>query len=507
MSSLKLTTIFIQIIIAALIIQQTIADTDWMQSCGKCRCKWNSGKKYADCRNVSYHEIPDNLSSDMQVLDFSFNTIAELRRDDFIKSNLENLHKLYLKNCTLEAIDKNALHGLAILIELDLSNNFLVELQPGTFSDLVKLRTLLLNNNEIKVLEDRIFENLKFLHKIELKENHIVSIGQNSFVNLPAITQISLEWNRLNILRKESFQNLDKLTSLSIGSNPWNCTCELRQFRDFIIDKNLYTQPDCNEPKNLKGKLWSDLKSDDFACKPRILLQRTGTIEASSDNVTLTCRIKGWPTPKVTWIYNKRPVNEYDKRVIIRDSVERNTRETSEVFTSDLTIFNVKNADKGAYTCLAKNNGGTDEAILMLTVPGATIEKGTISEHSSNFLLIIIIVIVSLFIILMITVAILCCYCKKVRKYNKNGSISENGLVSIKMDKSHQDSMLEGGSVIMEMQKSLLTEVNPVEKPPRRNDVESTENGDLHDGADVKRTLLDETNFGKWFFFLYFNSM
>lgn len=33
----------------------------------------------------------------------------------------------------------------------------------------------------------------------------------------------------------------------------------------------------------------------------------------------------------------------------------------------------------------------------------------------------------------------------------------------------------------MDMQKRLLTEVNLVEKQPRKNDVESTEKGDLHD--------------------------
>jgi len=55
--------------------------------------------------------------------------------------------------------------------------------------------------------------------------------------------------------------------------------------------------------------------------------------------------------------------------------------------------------------------------------------------------------------------------------------------------------MLEG-SVIMEMQKSLLNEVNPVEKPPRRTDIESVDGGD--DVLEIKKTLLDETVYGEY---------
>ena len=46
----------------------------------------------------------------------------------------------------------------------------------------------------------------------------------------------------------------------------------------------------------------------------------------------------------------------------------------------------------------------------------------------------------------------------------------------------------------MEMQKSLLTDVNPVEKPPRRTEVDSL---DRESGHDAKQTLLDETIYGR----------
>jgi len=45
------------------------------------------------------------------------------------------------------------------------------------------------------------------------------------------------------------------------------------------------------------------------------------------------------------------------------------------------------------------------------------------------------------------------------------------------------------------MQKSLLNEVNPVEKPPRRTDIESVDGGD--DVLEIKKTLLDDTVYGE----------
>lgn len=484
--------------IVILMISNVCADTDWLQKCGICRCKWNSGKKTADCRNTSMTVVPTEMSSELQVIDLSFNQIPELRRDEFKDASIENLHKIYMKNCTLQEINRDALRGLQVLIELDFSNNFIKVLHPGTFSGLIKLRTLILNNNELEVLEDYLFENLSFLYKVELKENKLHRIGLQTFVECHSLIQIFLDSNRLTILKQETFDKMNKLKSLSLSENPWNCTCELQQFQKFVIKENLYTPPtSCSQPSHLSGKLWSDIPADNFACRPRIIQPKAGsaTIDAPNENVTLTCRIKGSPKPDILWLYNKRPLNYNDQRIHIKDSQEINRRDSLDIYTSELIIVGVRSSDKGSYICSAKNNGGKDEAEINLTIPAATVDGGAVVSSSSNLVLLICLIVIILLALLIILVLVLFCYCRRVRKYTKNGSISENGLVSSKMDKTQNDSMLEG-SVIMEMQKSLLTEVNPVEKPPRRTELDGT--GDLiEDGHDMKKTLLDETNFGK----------
>jgi hypothetical protein len=497
------TTIFLNI------FSMSHADVDWQGACieYKCQCQWKSGKKSADCKNTSLSIVPTKLSSEIQVLDLSNNAISELRRDEFAEASLQNLHKLFLKSCTLIEVNRDAFKGLEILIELDLSNNNIKVLLPETFKTLVKLRTVILNSNEIEKLDDKLFDSLQYLTKIELKDNHIRKINFFTFYQVPVLQQIYLDNNKLQLLRRETFQKLDKLTSLSLTMNPWNCTCELKQFRDFTIDRNLYTQPtDCKQPLQLQGKFWSDIPSDDFACRPKILSPRSGTaFIATSENATLSCRVRASPTPDVDWIYNKRSLNSYDQRISIKNSIELNKRDLMEIFTSDLIITGLKQSDKGSYTCIAKNRGGIDEADISFDISQDVFHGGAIMNNSSNILLITACIAVGLFLILFLIFCILCCYCKKLRNYNKNSSTSENGLVISKLEKSQNDSILEGGSVILEMQKSLLTEVNPVEKPPRcRTDVDANDKLDFDDSLDVKKTLLEENMLSKHLILVFY---
>lgn len=497
---------FMLVLVIQLILIQTgvNGDAEWMQHCGVCHCVWASSKKTADCKNKSLVTVPKELSSEIQFLDLSFNTVPELRRNEFKDVHLKNLHKIHMKHCTLQEIHRDAFQDLSLLIELDLSNNLLKVLEPGLFANVGRLRSLLMSHNQILRLDDYLFVNMTFLSKVDVRFNQINHIGRNAFVNVTEMKEIELDNNRLAVLYEDMFVKLEKLRSLSLFENPWNCTCELQQFRKFVMARTLYTAPtSCHDPVELRGMLWTTVKEERFACRPIILLPRDGsTIDATNDNITLKCHIKAAPRPDVMWTYNSHPVDETDPRITVRNSQEINRRESIDVYISELTISGVKNSDRGGYTCSAENLGGKTRAEVILTIPpvleviaGAGI-MGTPSSTPStidntNLLLIICMIAIILLALLIIVVLILCCYCRRVKKYAKNGSISENGLMGSKIDKSQDSSILEG-SVIMEMQKSLLTEVNPVEKPPRRTELDS--NGDLiDDGFELKRMLLDES--------------
>lgn len=482
----------------------TTAQTDHnSQQCAPCSCIWSSGKKLADCQNKMYDKVPTHLTSEMQVLDLSHNRIAEFRREEFRDAHLENLHKIFARNCSIEVLHESSLSGLAILIELDLSQNFIKILKPRLFENLSKLRVLILNNNQIEDLPDGLFNNLSALTKIELKNNRLRRIGFYTFSRVPKLKEIYLESNMLSVLSRETFDELE-LSSLSLINNPWNCTCDLRQFRDFIVDeKKLYTPPTlCAAPEQLKGRPLNEIAKDELACRPNIIYPRSGiSMDATTDNVTLTCQIKAWPAPSVTWTHNNRPMSFNDPR--FDEKLEKLRDISSNIFKAELMIFKVKNSDKGSYTCHAQNKGGKAETEIVLALAGGAVPSTphTYVPEKTNIIIIACIISgVFLFILILITIA-LCCYCRRTRKYIKNGSMSENGLVASKIDKSQNDSMFEGGSVIKEMQKALLTDanmsnVNPVEKPPRRASESNNSKSDICDAVELKRTLLDDTSFG-----------
>lgn len=491
------------------LLPAAMADAEWMSDCGVCHCKWISSKKMAECKNKSLISVPKEMSSELQVIDLSNNIIPELRNNEFRDANLSNLHKIYMRNCTLVEIARDAFKSLNLLIELDLSNNDLKVLHPGVFIDVIRLRVFTMQYNQLEHLDDSLFDNLTFLAKVDFRHNQLKSVSTHAFVNVSVLREINLEYNQLTLLKEETFRDLDRLSSLTLNENPWNCTCDLQAFQKFAISRRLYTPPtDCHYPMHLRGKLWTDIPAEHFACKPVILYPYdVVTLDATNENITITCRMKGSPKPQIKWLYNNHAINMADPRVSIRFAEEANRRDSTEFYVADMTIVGVRNEDRGTYTCVASNTGGEARADTHVAVPpvlesidGLNVIGSTVGiptpNPATNLLYFACLIAIILLTLLIIIVLILCCYCRRVKRYSKNGSISENGLMTSKMDRSTDGSMLEG-SVIMEMQKSLLTEVNPVEKPPRRNEVDG-KNCSSDEIPEIKKTLLEDQCFGKF---------
>lgn len=276
-----------------------------------------------------------------------------------------------------------------------------------------------------------------------------------------------------------------------------------RAFRDYSIDKNLYTPPTkCHSPAKLHNKLWKDVDPDDFACQPRIIKPVNNDYLKKTDReVTIFCRAKGVPIPEISWFFNKKPLNAHDPRLNIRIFKEKRRKDSVDAVTSELVITNPRMHDQGPYTCYASNSAGQDEMDFPLDL---LVNAAVSTQDSTNVLFIILLIIAVILLILILLFVCLCIYYKTNKKEQKNSALlndTSNGLSSTKiMSKVHNDSMLDGGSVIMELQTSLLTEVNPVEKPPRRSEVDSTGKEQL---PDAEQNLLDDTTIGEYSILLF----
>ncbi|CAG9133897.1 unnamed protein product [Plutella xylostella] len=455
------------------------ACADFTTECQRpCDCRWQSGNKAAICANSSLRAVPANLSNDIQILDLSNNNLQQLHQEAFKKVGLSNLKKLFLKDCSIESVHKSAFTTLAIMIELDLSKNKIQYLHPDTFRGTEKLRLINLNNNFIDKLEDGLFRNLKYLQKVEVSNNRIVRIGTKAFANLPQLKILRFDGNNLSHMKPETLMGLSNLSGLDLHNNRWRCDCNLQTFRNWVISHNLYTAPTaCSEPASLRDKLWNELDSSNFACRPTILEPLPdATVKSYEENVTLTCKVVGNPTPEVVWRFNSKTI-EMRAFGEIRYVISDNTVDL--IRWVNLTVLHARYSDRGNYTCIAENPGGRDEKTLTLYLSKYG-SYGTIMGMDTDSFAILV-GCLSAFLIIFGSITAVCYYTSQRNETKK----------LIKDDTRTNGEALIEGSLGSELEKGYPAEVNPLSKPPRKHEAPPSLTSAATEMSELNRTLLD----------------
>lgn len=451
-----------------------VGQGDW--SCEEekaCKCIWASGKKTAECKNANLTEIPTTLSKEAQQLDLTGNTINHLVAQAFFSLQLENLQKLILKECGIKTVDQQAFNSLKIIIEIDLSNNRIKQLHRGTFDDTVRLRVLLLNHNHLTKLDDGLFHDLQFLQKVELSNNRLTHIGQSTFISLPGFQTLTLNDNKLTKLDIKTFERLGRLQSLELRKNPWHCDCHLKSFRDWSIRKKLYTKPTaCTTPRELQGNEWDEISEEKFACRPEI--HSIGSAVGSGGSAQLWCHAVAEPAPEITWFRLQRTLTNGTKRIQGSSSSTADSKTYILMRGSEwanLTIPDVTPIDNGEYVCTATNFGGSVEGNVSLKISSE--RMGGRDRLVGLPLAVGLGLIAFIFLIMALTLCL--CYCRRRRSHHD--------------EKSAEAASLDHHG-LGEQEKSLITAINPVVKPPRRYEAPSlTSHGT--EMTELNRTLLD----------------
>lgn len=147
--------------------------------------------------------------------------LSELLLNDLIKKNQNrSIYKLILYGCRLnevEALNKPCFENLR---ELDLSNNYLENLDIFTKIGFKCLNILNLNNNKISNLEPLQKASFKSLTNLSLSNNKISNIDALGKVPFDILNKLNLSTNLITDL--EVFTNVpfkDFLTYLNIGDN------------------------------------------------------------------------------------------------------------------------------------------------------------------------------------------------------------------------------------------------------------------------------------------------
>uniref|UniRef100_K1R5L8 Leucine-rich repeat and transmembrane domain-containing protein 2 n=1 Tax=Magallana gigas TaxID=29159 RepID=K1R5L8_MAGGI len=67
------------------------------------------------------------------------------------------------------------------------------------------------------------------------------------------------------------FEKLPQLQELYVGGNPFQCTCDLQSFVEFMkgflpYNSQYYDEPTCSSPDHLKGKEIINVSYHDMTC-------------------------------------------------------------------------------------------------------------------------------------------------------------------------------------------------------------------------------------------------
>ncbi|XP_033880320.1 leucine-rich repeat and transmembrane domain-containing protein 2-like [Acipenser ruthenus] len=176
-----------------------------------------------------------------------------------LPSNLPpNTKTLLLLNNKLSSLSPRAFSNLTSLERLDLSNNFLDNLPASLFRDQGNLSELVLHNNSITGLGKGLLQSCPGLQRLDLSMNGLSQVPLGLLDDLPGVEWLSLADNRLQALERATFEPLSSLQHLHLSGNPWECDCNLRDFKHwiewFLYRGGRIDGVECTLPKDLRGR-------------------------------------------------------------------------------------------------------------------------------------------------------------------------------------------------------------------------------------------------------------
>jgi len=219
-----------------------------------------TGLKSLDLSHNLLRQLPAglfvNTTLTLDTINLSWNNLT-VTEETF--RGLSSLTKLFLAGNSICAISSSLFSDLNQLSELDLSDNKIVDMEPGLLLFATPtLTSLNLSGNKISRILPRVFRYGTVLEKIDLSRNKIRIINEITFDNLGLLC-IDLSHNEIEFIHPRAFNFIAALSMVYLNHNrltrvPWTLLFSIAGLTAVDLDYNLID----SLPAGAFSGLWVD---------------------------------------------------------------------------------------------------------------------------------------------------------------------------------------------------------------------------------------------------------
>ncbi|XP_077435083.1 leucine-rich repeat, immunoglobulin-like domain and transmembrane domain-containing protein 3a isoform X2 [Vanacampus margaritifer] len=284
--------------------------------------------------------------------------------------------KLRVEKTGVRRVPTEAFYYLTELRYLWITYNSITSVDTGSFYNLKLLHELRLDGNVISVFPWESLKEMPLLRTLDLHNNRLASIPAEAIPYLMKITYLDLSSNKLATLPSNLMDiwppfNGEPVTSnasqkvvLGLQDNPWFCDCKISKLIEIskmtvtpVVLMDLFLT--CSAPENLAGVLFQRAELDNCV-KPSVMTSATKITSPLGSNVLLRCDTTGYPTPSLSWVRSDGS--------LVNNTVQESPGDG--IRWSIMSLHGILHKDAGDYSCKAKNDAGTADATISISVAG-----------------------------------------------------------------------------------------------------------------------------------------